>query len=295
MNDEQQYQLDKLLARSSFDRAARSYDQVAVLQREIAGRLMERLMLIKQQPHRILDVGAGTGYCSFALAKQYPKAQVIALDIAHEMLQFARGRLPIWQRLRPRHRFITADAERLPLADASVDMVFSNLTLQWCQNLEQVFAEFRRVLAPGGVVFFSTFGPDTLKELRASWSQVDDYTHVSAFIDMHDIGDAMVRARLAEPVMDTERLTVTYQDIKGLLTDLKQLGAHNVTRGRPRGLMGKQAFAKFMDAYETLRRDGVLPASYEVVYGHAWAPEHATQQSPGVANVPIDQIGKPKA
>lgn len=293
MNDEQRYRLDKHWARRSFDRAAASYDEAAVLQREIGQRLLERVALVRQRPRRILDVGAGTGYCSLALAGQYAGADILALDLAREMLQRMRSRTRWWQRLRGRYRFIAADAESMPLADASVDMIVSNLTLQWCQDLEAVFNEFRRVLAPGGVVFFSTFGPDTLQELRAAWAEVDERTHVNAFMDMHDIGDAMVRARLAEPVMDTERLTVTYRQVQDLLRDLKHIGAHNVTADRPRALMGRQRFKAFVNAYERHRAEGVLPASYEVVYGHAWAPANGQPGTPGVASVPLDQIGRP--
>lgn len=270
---------DKRLVRRSFHQAAAGYDAAAVLQREVASRLLERLDLVRLAPARILDVGAGTGHCTEALARRYRKASVIALDLAEGMLHQCRRRFnPITRRLR-RHGFVSADAERLPFADASFDLLFSNLTLQWCGDLEGTFGEFRRVLRPGGLLLFTTFGPDTLKELRAAWQQVDGEVHVNRFTDMHDIGDAMVHARLADPVMDMEQLTLTYRTTTDLMRDLKAIGAHNVNAGRPRGLTGKARLHALAEAYERFRRDDDrLPATYEVVYGHAWAPEGVPDQ-----------------
>jgi len=189
------------------------------------------------------------------------------LDIALPMLEHTRKR-GRWLR---RPRCICADAERLPFADSRFDLVFSNLMLQWCVELEAVFAELQRVLRPGGLLLFTSFGPDTLSELRGSWQQVDGYSHVNAFPDMHDVGDALVRARFADPVMDVERITVTYPDVWKLMRELKQIGAHNVTAGRPRGLTGKARMQRLVGAYEQYRSQGVLPASYEIVNGHAWS------------------------
>ena len=199
------------------------------------------------------------------------------------MLLEAKKKQGWWQRLRQPVKLITGDAESLPLADASVDLLFSNLAVQWCLDLDQTFREFKRVLKPGGLLMFTTFGPDTLKELRSCWSQVDGYTHVNNFIDMHDIGDALIRSSFAEPVMDMELLTMTYSDVPGLMRDLKSVGAHNVTRGRSRKLTGKGRLQQVIDAYEQFRSDGVLPASYEVVYGHAWIAEETSPQTVQVA------------
>jgi malonyl-CoA O-methyltransferase len=203
----------------------------------------------------------------------------------------ARARFGFFARRFKGHGFVCADVERLPLADASVDLVFSNLTLQWC-NLDAAFAEFRRVLRPDGLLLFTSMGPDTLKELRASWAAADGEVHVNSFMDMHDVGDALVRARLADPVMDVEHLTVTYGEVERLLRDLKAIGAHNVNAGRPRGLMGRQRYAAMRSAYERYRRDGVLPATYEVVYGHAWAPAHvpAQRNADGEARISMGQF-----
>jgi malonyl-CoA O-methyltransferase len=185
---------------------------------------------------------------------------------------------------------VCADAERLPLADGSVDLILSNLMLQWC-NPDHVFAEFRRVLAPHGLLSFTTLGPDTLRELRSAWREVDSRTHVNQFIDMHDIGDALVRGGFASPVLDVERYTLTYLDVRRVAADLKATGAHNATMGRARGLTGRRQFAALQAAYEGFRQDGRLPATYEVVFGHAWTPGTAARRSnPDGSTVSLDDI-----
>jgi len=262
-------QLDRAAMRKAFGRAAETYDAAAVLQREVANRMLERLDYIMATPKRILDLGAGTGEHTARLARRYKGAQVIGLDLAEPMLKQLRRRSS-WRRpLRP----VCADIQSLPFADNSIDLIFSSLAMQWCNSLDDAFTEFKRVLRPGGFVLFSTFGPDTLKELRSSWSEVDNHVHVNDFIDMHDIGDAMLRAQLAQPVMDVETLTLTYPDVFSLMRELKDIGAHNVAGERVRGLTGRARMQAFQSAYEKWRHDGVLPASYEVVYGHCWAPD----------------------
>jgi len=265
--------LDKRSLRHAFERAAHSYDEVAVLQRAIADRLLARLDVVRLVPQSVLDVGSGTGYVTRALMRRYPRARLYAADLAHAMARQARTRTRLRRWLaRTPGAFVCADLERLPFASASVDMIVSNLTLQWC-DVPAAFAECRRALRPGGLFVFTTFGPDTLAELRAAWHAVDARPHVHGFPDMHDIGDALVRAGFAEPVLDVERFTLTYADVLDVLRDLKRLGAHNAARARARGLTGKQAFARFRQAYEALRANGRIPATYEAVYGLAWAPE----------------------
>lgn len=283
------FQLDRKLLRQRFERAAASYDQAAVVQREIGGRLLERLDFIKFQPEMIVDVGCGTGVTTAALLKKYRKARVIGLELAPALVVKARKRAP-W--LRTLHG-VVGEAEALPLAAASCDLIFSNLALQWYLDLDRVFREFLRVLKPGGLLMFSTLGPDTLIELRRSWAATDGYNHVNAFLDMHDIGDTLMRARLAEPVMDMERLTLTYRELSALLRDLKALGAQNVLVGRARGLTGKGCLQAVRDAYERFRTaEGLLPVTCEVVYGHAWGPlkSPSSTRPDGAAVFPLAQL-----
>ena len=283
------YAIDKRQARRAFERAAATYDAAAELQNEVGERMLERLDYVRLKPRRILDLGAGTGRFAADLLKRYRRAEVVALDIAPAMLTHARSRGG-W--LRKPH-CICADAERLPFADDSFDLIYSNLMLQWSTRLEDTLAGLRRVLAPGGLLMFTTFGPDTLRELRASWEAVDGDTHVNRFVDLHDVGDMLVRTRWAEPVMDSERITVTYRELQRLLDDLKQIGAHNVTAGRPRGLTGRRHWQRFSAAYERFRSDGLLPASYEVVYGHAWSP--LNKHAAGGNEVPLASLATPGA
>ncbi|MGD9389525.1 MAG: malonyl-ACP O-methyltransferase BioC [Thioalkalispiraceae bacterium] len=284
--------INRKQARLSFEKAAPSYDEAAVLQREIGNRLLGRLDYIRFQPQRVLDVGAGTGTCTFQLASTYGKSEVLALDFATAMLQQAKQKRSWKQKISSRFKFIAADANQIPLADDSVDMIFSNLALQWCTDLSQVFLEFRRVLKPNGMLLFSTFGPDTLKELRECWQKVDDYTHVNQFVDLHVVGDALMKSGFSDPVMDMEMITVTYPDIKSIMRDLKQIGAHNVNDTRARGLTGKQRLQQLTGAYEAYRTENVLPVSHEVIYGHAWVPENKQliSEQCGVQQVSLDEL-----
>lgn len=281
--------LDTNEVRRAFDRAAAHYDAHAVLQREVGDRLRERLDLVTLNPACVLDLGCGTGYGTAQLLARYPASGLCALDLAPAMLAATRARLPQVHWLKragallaraaaPAPHWLCADMEHLPLAVSSVNLVWSNLALQWALDLDATIKGLHRVLAPGGLLIFSTFGPDTLKELRAAFSGIDDAPHVNRFVDLHDIGDMLVHAGFASPVMEMELLTLTYDDLKTLMHDLKGMGAHNAAMARSRGLFGKSAWARLQQAYERQRVDGRLPATFEVIYGHAWVGDKTRRE-----------------
>jgi malonyl-CoA O-methyltransferase len=278
-------EIDPRAVRRAFGRAAATYDGAAVLQREVSARLAGRLDVVKLAPGTILDAGCGTGEAIGELSARYPSARVVALDAALPMLQQARTRSahgrsllarmlgPLGRGGAPAPAFVCADGTALPLPGVCVDLVWSNLMLQWVNDLPRAFAEFRRVLRVGGLLTFTTFGPDTLQELARAFARIDGHTHVSRFADMHDLGDMLVQAGFADPVMDREPITVTYPSPAALLAELKAIGATNQTRGRPRGLTGRGRRAALEDVLRKLAQDGRIPATFEVVYGHAWKGE----------------------
>jgi malonyl-CoA O-methyltransferase len=253
--------------RRAFSSASQSYEQAAVLQREVCNRLLERLADIGKPAQRILDVGAGTGTSVRALQQHYPDAECVAVDFAHTMLL----ELKHHDDLIRRPQLVCADAASLPFAASVFDLVFSSLTFQWCDDPAVVFNEVKRVLAPQGLLLFATLGPDTLYELRNSWAEADDAVHVNAFLDMHHIGDLLLHAGFTNPVVDVERITLTHHDVKVLLRDLKALGANTVIGERRRGLTGRHRMQAMLKAYEQFRTaGGDFPATFEVVYGLAW-------------------------
>ena len=276
------YHIDKARARASFGRAAGTYDAAAILQKQVREEMLSRLDLVKINPQVILDAGCGTGAASHALQKRFAKAQVVSLDFALPMLQKTRSThhpLGVVKQIKSlfggaTQSLVCADIESLPLATSSTGLIWSNLAIQWCNDLDAALREFHRVLQPEGLLMFSTFGPDTLRELRVATSPKSkgesNFTSVSRFIDMHDIGDALVRAGFSAPVLDVERFTLTYDDVKSVMRDLKSIGAHNATDGRARGLLGRGFLKNLEENYEQFRSEGKLPATFEVVYGHAW-------------------------
>jgi len=281
--------LDGASVRRAFERAAGTYDSAAVLQREVAQRMAERLGIVRLDPTAILDAGCGTGETLGELQARYPRALLVGLDLAYAMVQAARrrdlapraGARPLLRRLlsafaaasRGHPVLICGDVCRLPLGARSVDLVWSNLALQWIDELPLAFSEFHRVLSVGGLLTFTTFGPDTLRELRHAFAAADRRAHVNRFLDMHDVGDMLVHAGFADPVMDMELITMTYADAGALMRDLKAIGAQNARGDRRRSLTGRHKWQRMLAALEDFRRDGRLPASFEVIYGHAWKPE----------------------
>ncbi len=281
--------LDKRKVAKSFSRAASTYEEVAVVQQSVLAEHLERLSFAKIEPERILDLGSGTGTGAQELSKKYKKSRVIAMDIAQGMLLEHRKNLP---RFRNRTDLICADLDHLPLEDNSIDLVFSNLAIQWSNDLHQVIKEFRRVLRTGGLLSFTTVGPDTLRELRDAWNSIGAGDHVHDFLDMHEIGDALISNGFGAPVLDVDRYTLTYPDVKSLLSDLKKLGATNSSSERSRGMMGREMISKLERAYEKQRIEGKLPLTYEIVYGHAWVPPEDMRSQDGstVAHFPASEI-----
>lgn len=282
--------LDPRAVRRAFERAAAGYDDAAGLQRETADELLDRLAAVRIDPGRVLDLGCGTGHATRGLQKLYRGAEVIGVDFSLAMATRARGGV----RFGRRPIALCADMERLPLADASVDVVFSNLAFQWSSDPVRLFGEVRRVLRPDGAFMFSSFGPDTLMELRDAWAAIDDRVHVSRFPDMHDIGDAMLGAGLVDPVMDVDRQQRRYDDLPALMRSIKAIGAQNAARGRPRGLTGRGVLQRLERAYAARADDGHPVASWELVFGHAWGAQIPRPGS-GTArefHIPIDSIGR---
>ena len=272
-----QQKISKRKIRRAFDRAADSYDAAAVLQKEVCSRLLEKLEYIKLSPQLILDAGVGTGEAVAPLMKRYKKSRLVALDLSERMLAKATGH----GNLLRKPELVCADIEHLPFFETSFELIFSSLTLQWCNDLQATMEDILRVLKPGGLLMFSTFGPDTLKELRSCWSQVDDAVHVNEFTDMHDVGDGLLQAGFADPVMEAETITVNYANIDKLMADLRAIGANATAEGGRAGLTAPSVLTKLRQAYEIYRVDELLPASYEVVYGHAWKPA-VSDQSDGL-------------
>jgi malonyl-CoA O-methyltransferase len=274
--------LDKYQVIQSFNRAAAGYEQWAQIQESVGHSLLERLKIVNLEPQRVLDVGAGSGRLTKALKQFYSHAEIYGIDISLAMSKMAR------QNTKATVEFVCADAVQLPVANDSVDLLVSNLMLQWCNDLHLVFAEWERVLQPKGKLFFTTLGPDTLKELRQSWAAVDNVSHLNYFFDLHEVGDALFQAGFAHTVVDVEWLQLTYQDVNQLMRELKGIGAHNVTAGRSRGLTGKGKLQAMITAYEQLRLPiGKLPATYEVVYGYAWGKRETS-----AITIPLSQIGR---
>jgi len=268
-----------------FGRHADRYDTQAYLQRLVAERLRERLELFRLDPSWILDLGCGTGGEARHLRKRYRRVRVCALDLSEGMLRQLRARLPRWSgRIHP----LCADAARLPLPAERFDLVWSNLALQWCLSLEPVVAELRRVLRPGGLLLFTTFGPDTLKEIRRAWSQVDRRPHVLDFPDMHDVGDLLRRTGFGEVVMDVDRITLTYAEASQAMAEIREIGASYKGPGAG-GLTTPRRFRAFLEAWDGMRdREGRLPCSYEVVYGQAWAEAGGNAE----VGVPLERISR---
>lgn len=295
---------DSRQVRRAFSRSAAGYDAVAQLQRLAESRLLESLdylddpALARTPPQRVLDLGCGTGHASALLQQRWPKAEILSFDLALPMLRQAREAskpkspwLPNPFARRPVQ--VCADAARLPLADASIDVLFSNLCLQWVDDLGAVLNGFRRVLRPQGLLLFSSFGPETLWELREAFAQADRVQHVSPFVDTAGIGDALINAGFFQPVVDRDEEVTHYFDLPALMHELRALGATNALTSRRHTLTGRGRFAAAAKAYDTHRDAAGLPATWEIISAMAWAPEHGAPIREGgvdLVSIPADSI-----
>jgi malonyl-CoA O-methyltransferase len=282
---------DSLYQRRAFDRAAARYEERDFFHREIRGRMYERLQLFRIEPKVVLDLGAGTGSGSAELSTNYPEAKVVGLDSSFAMANLAATTNSTCVDFAS----VCADAIQLPFADNSIDVICSNLTLQYCSDLDRVVAEIHRVLRPEGLFLFTTLGAGSLQELRRAWSGIDRYSHVDPFVDLHDIGDKMMTTGFSGPVMDSEVLTITYSSVEQLLTELRAVATTREVATSNPGLISRHRWEQMSANYEELRNaDGVLPVTLEVVYGHAWGgqPPHGVVSSEGEAHFPLEQLRK---
>ncbi|MCL7751834.1 malonyl-ACP O-methyltransferase BioC [Guyparkeria hydrothermalis] len=270
--------------RERFNRAASEYDRHAAVQREIGRRLDERFGWLKLDPTRILDLGSGTGQMVRAMRQRYPQADVVGLDLAENMLRC----LPRRRWWSPHRAAVAADMHALPFAGGSMDAVVSNFAVQWSDRPDAFFGEVARVCASGAPFAFTTLGPDSLQEIRRAWAEVDPSPHVHQFLDMHDLGDALVSAMLADPVMDRETLTVTYPTVDALLADLRGVGVGNAQAGRSAGMTGPRVWRRFRDALAGQAVDGRIPLTYEIVYGLAWGTGVSPMAAPSHGVVAAD-------
>jgi len=268
--------VDVRQVRRNFARAAAGYDEAAFLAREVDRRMLDRLDYVRIEPRRIVDLGCATGASLHALHERYREAQLIGADFCETMLRAGRRERSLLARLMPFLKpqaaaLVAADAERLPLPAASLDLVWSNLLLHWLDEPRPAFREVLRTLRSGGLFMFSTFGPDTLRELSAAFG--DGAAHTQRFTDMHDLGDMLVECGFADPVMDMEVLTLTYASVDDLVGELRAAGERCAMLARARGLCGRGVWQRMREAYQRIADAGRLPATFEVIYGHAWKGE----------------------
>jgi malonyl-CoA O-methyltransferase len=272
------FRVDALQARRAFERAARRDEDAAALQGEVERRMLERLDYVRLAPVRVLDAGCGRGRGLALLRGRYPKALVMGADFAWAALR-AASRAESFHAMALRllrgtpRGLLCADLARLPLHPGAIDLLWSNLALPWVEEPVAALREFQRVLAPGGLLMFSTYGPDTLKELRSAFAEASPARHVHSFADMHDVGDMLVACGFASPVMDVETITLTYARVEDLARDLRASGQTCAARDRPRAVTGRGTWNRMLAAYGAFRQSGRLPATIEVVYGHAWKGE----------------------
>lgn len=270
-----------------FNKAAPHYDRHALVQYEVGNRLLKRLDCILSSPRYILDIGSGTGVLTRALQARFPDSIVVGLDLAHNMIK---------QALQAPHShhdlfYLCADMQSLPFKDQTFDLIFSNFTLQWGNNLPAIFTECKRLLSPTGMLFFTTLGPDTLCELRQSFAAVDNFQHIHPFYDLHDIGDMLLDCAFQDPVVDKENITICYDNVLSLLHDLKGVGSANFSALKKPGCMTPHLLQKVQMAYGQYKDPANrYPATYEIIYGHALSPSLYRRSADGLVHIPGNKI-----
>lgn len=275
-----------------FNQHAEEYELTAKVQQEIGQRLLERLQYLNMSPKRILDLGCGPGFFSRELARRYPKAQIVGLDLAEVMLMQAQKKQGFWRKW----SLVAADMQQMPFITGSFDLVFSNQVIHWGEDLTQIFRELNRIMNTNACLMFSTLGPDTFKELKKAWINVHHFAHVNEFPDMHDVGDSLMSEHFLQPVMDMELLEVHYKTLPELLKSLKAQGVKNINSARNKGLTGKHSWNEFNQNYACMQTDqGKYPLTYEVVYGHAWKGEQRKTGQGVETMIPVSQIIKTKS
>jgi malonyl-CoA O-methyltransferase len=252
--------------RRRFERAAAKFDQADFVHTTMRDGLLARLEPLLIEANIVMDLGAATGKATQALQKRFKGARIVSVDVAGNMLRQARARKSWFSRT----SFAQASASALPFATGSIDVIFANLLLPWIDNHDRVFSEIARVLRKGGVFAFSTLGPDSLLEVQRAWRQVDDSPHVTPFPDMHNLGDGLVSAGFSDPVLDVDRLAVSYRSSERLFADLSAVGARNALSDRRKSLTGRSRFSAMVGALEEARDGGALLLDLELVFGHGW-------------------------
>lgn len=275
----------------NFNKAAATFDATAFFFSEINQKALQRLDVISIQPKRILDCGCGTGIGSQGLLKKYKKAEVVSFDLSQKMIEKAKKKKS-W---RQNNYFVCGSAEKLPFANDSFDFVYANLMLHWCEDIQQVFSEWQRVLSPNGLLMFSVFGPDTCKELLQATHVINPTQSVQGFIDMHDLGDALLKNQLLDPVLDVENVQINYPNEALLLQELRSVGGRNLHPERQKGLFGKNYLSKLKtELAEFKSSHGKIPLSLEVIFGHAWSGNAKRSVRAGnQIEIPIVSIKRP--
>lgn len=258
--------LNRQHVRRRFERAAATFDESDFVHTVTRDGLLARLEPLLVEARTVIDLGAATGTANRALEKRFKGARVVSIDIAHNMLKKAREKRS-WL---SKTAFTQASAEALPFPDERVDVIFSNLLLPWVHDPSSIFSEVARVLRKGGVFTFATLGPDSLQEISRAWGSIDSNAHVNRFLDMHDLGDRLVAAGLRDPVLDVDRLSVSYENSARLFADLTAVGARNTLNQRAKSLTGKQRYAAMVSALEATAVDGQITLDLELVFGHCW-------------------------